>query len=147
MSDVVVDEVRRAVAQANGLPEQAASLLVGTTLEELEASAGQLAELLTAHQADPGPGPEQSEQETMADVIARASFEKRERQAALLASLHQPQQPEQPRDEQGKFTARGSGGFGGGARPLVPAPKDPVQEHDAIVLGLTQLSHLGRSQF
>jgi len=143
VSDQFIEDVRRSVAEAHSLPEAAAEFLVGTTLEELEASAAQLAELLTAHQADPEPGsPEESE--TMADVIARASFEKRERQRALIAALHP--EPQQPRDGQGKFTTSG-GLFGGGARPLVPAPKDPVREHDAIVLGLTQLSHLGRSQF
>jgi hypothetical protein len=80
----------------------------------------------------------------MADLVTRATVEKRQRQAALVASLHPP---EQPRDEQGKFAASGGRSFGGGARQPVPAPKDPVQEHDEIVLQLAQLSHLGRSQF
>jgi hypothetical protein len=144
MTDLV-DEVRRSVADAHGLPEQAASLLTGDTLAELEASAGQLAELLTARQADPEP--EESEPETMADVVTRSVVEKRQRQAALIASLHP--EPEPPRDEGGKFATKPtrSGGLGCGARRPVPQPKNPVQEHDEIVLQVAHLSSLGCSQF
>jgi hypothetical protein len=143
MTEQLVDEVRRSVADAHGLPEAAVSFLTGETLTEIEASAARLAELLAGRS---GPEPEESEPESMADVIAKSIIEKKQRQAALIGALHPD--PPQLRDADGKFASKPSGGFDGGARArLAPSPGDPVQDHNEAVVQLAQFSKLGHSGF
>jgi hypothetical protein len=146
VTDQLVDEVRRSVAAQHGLPEAAVSFLAGETLTEIEASAARLAELL-AERHRPDPEPEESEPESMADLIAKSVIEKKQRQAALIAALH-PEPPQQARDATGKFASQPSGGFDGGARArLSPRPGDPVQDHNEAVVQLAQFSKLGHSGF
>jgi hypothetical protein len=141
----LVVDVRRSVAEAHGLPEAAAGLLVGDTFAELDASAQTLSALLAKHPTDPKPGPEESEPQTMADVIAASTVAKKERQAALIASLH-PAAPEPMRDGQGRFAASPSSGLDGGARPLVPQTS-PAADHNSLIAELAAFSKLGHSQF
>jgi hypothetical protein len=114
--------VRAAVAAAHGLPEQAAGLLTGESLHELEQSAEGLAQLLADHrpqEAEPSPPPD-----PITAALATKTARKRELADRLLGRAAQP------RDEHGRFA---SASFDGGARPSVPVPKDPVAEHDRLV--------------
>jgi hypothetical protein len=130
-----LDELRHAVAAEFGLPPQAVPFLTGTTLEEVEASAGALAKLLgsSAHE------PEQAE--PLADLFANAATEKARRQRALVETLHG--RPQQARDAHGRF----AGGFDGGCRTPVPAPADPYADHDRLVADLSLLTKIGRGGF
>jgi hypothetical protein len=128
-AEAVLAELRQVVADRRGLPEAAVTFMSGTTIGEIEAEADQLAALLAARTPEQA---EETEPQTMADVVANATTLKRERQRALLQSLHSP--APQPRDEGGRFT----GGFGGGARAPVAAPSDPERDHGQLVAQLAQ---------
>jgi hypothetical protein len=134
------DEVRRDVAAMHGLPEAAAGLLLGETVDELERSAAKLAELLAAR-APTEQTPEQAN--LLADALAPGV--KQARQRALVELLHPtPRQQARPRDEHGRFTTR-SGGFDGGARQPVPIRRPPEEEHGETIVQLARLSRLGGS--
>jgi hypothetical protein len=129
MSDEL-DELRREVAAVHGLPPAAASFIAGQTLEELEASAAKLAELIGAA----GARPEQERAEPLADVFGNTARRKQEQQRALVEALHG--RPQQPRDERGRFA---SSGFDGGARESVPHRRPPEREHDELIVSLSRL--------
>jgi hypothetical protein len=103
------DELRVELVIARGLNPDAASLLTGTGVEELEASADELAKLVGARSDDQEP-----EQTDLADLFTNVSSVKarRKRQLAELLVGDAPQ----PRDERGRWA-----GFDGGARPSPPA--------------------------
>jgi hypothetical protein len=109
-----VNDLRLEVAAAHGLDPEAAQFLDGATLEQLEAQAAKLAELLAASRPADQPEP----QPTLADVFANADARKQLRRRTLCAALH-PRES-QPRDEQGRYARPAS--FDGGARPLAPRP-------------------------
>jgi hypothetical protein len=108
-------ELRRAVADAHGLPEGSEAFLRGETVEQVEESAVEFMRLLEERrEQEPKPAP---------DFFAAAAAAKAERQRALVDVI--TGRGSQPRDERGRFA--GSSGFDGGARePLPPAP----QSHD-----------------
>jgi hypothetical protein len=121
-------EVREAVAHRHGLGADAAAFLTGSTLDELDASAGLLAELVAEHRGpepttNTGPG-------TFADLIA-AKRRRKQELAALFAG-----QPAQPRDDRGRFAATD---YSRGARR--PAPSPP-ESHDET---LSRLFHTGEA--
>jgi hypothetical protein len=138
VSEQLADDVRSAVAEQHGLPEAAVGFLVGDTLEELETSAGQLAELLSSHQADPEPEPGQELTDVLASDPAAAKAAKH---AAVVRALHGP--PEQPRHPQtGQFVSRPS--LDGGARqPAAAAPPSPEDAHNRFVAELAAASKTG----
>jgi hypothetical protein len=129
-----VDELRRDIASAHGLPEEATSFLAGTTVAELEESAVRLAELFKARGApEPEPAPESS---LTAALLPGA---KAARQRALVELLH-PKQQQQLRDPQtGQFAAKPSG-FDGGARTPTLTREPPEREHDRLVTTLSQFA-------
>jgi hypothetical protein len=108
--------LRRHVAAEHGLNWQAARLLVGSTVMELEESAVALAKLL-------GKDREQ-EQEPPPGFFERAATAKAERKRAL-AAIFTGRAP-QPRDEQGRWT--GPVDFNGGARQPVPPRPEPHEQ-------------------
>ena len=122
----VDDELRRQVAQAHGLDPRAATFITGDTLDEVEASAAELAQLVDT---TPEPAPRR-------DVFTEALTAKAQRQRQLAALF--TERPARERDAQGRYTARASG-FDGGARQSVPAPADPHADHDELVVQLARL--------
>jgi hypothetical protein len=99
------DELRSIVASEYGLDRNAARLLVGETVEELETSAAALAKLL-------GERRDQGRAADAPDPFTGAAIAKRARQQALAAAL--TGRTPRPRDARGRFT-----GFDGGARQRV----------------------------
>jgi hypothetical protein len=122
-------ELRRTVAAEHGLSHDAARLLTGETLDELEASAVQLAKLF-------GRRDEQKPETTwsFADLLAAKAERKR-----ALTDLFTGWRP-QPRDEAVRFS-----GFAGGARRQ-PAPlsRDPEREHGELLGTMISLSRTFR---
>jgi hypothetical protein len=114
MSDA---ELRRTIAAEHGLGPEAAALLTGETVEELDGSARALAQLIAERREEPEPEPVPGQ-----GFFAGAAAAKAERRQALVDAL--TGRSEQRRDERGRF----SGGFDGGAR--APAPQ-PREGHDA----------------
>jgi hypothetical protein len=115
-------ELRRLVAHEHGLDEEAAKILTGATLDELDASASVLARLIGRRH----------EQETtvttpspFADVIA-ATQRRKMAITALFAGRPLP-----PRDERGRW--RPAADFHAGARR--PAPR-PAPSHDTWLADL-----------
>jgi hypothetical protein len=102
------DELRVELVVARGLNPDAASLLTGTGVEELEASADELAKLVGAR------SDQEPEQTDLADLSANVSGVKARRKRQLAELLVGDAQ--QPRDERGRWA-----GFDGGARPSPPA--------------------------
>jgi hypothetical protein len=92
------------VAAEHGLDHEAARLLVGETLAELETSAASLAKLLGERAGQEPPVA------AAPDLFTAAAALKTERKRALLDAL--VGRASQPRDERGRFAA----GFDGGAR-------------------------------
>jgi hypothetical protein len=132
MSDQLVDGVRAAIAAEHGLPEGAADFLTGETIDEIEANAVKLAELLTnSTRVQAAKDTEQLEQAADAGSLTAAlqPGAKQARQRALVELLHPKQQL---RDPHGRFTTSGSssGGFDGGARTPAPVKGPPEREHD-----------------
>ena len=123
-------EVREAVAAKHGLPARAAILLHGDTVEEVEQSAERLTTLVESH--DPGEPPQPP------SILEWARAEKAARQRSLIDALtgRQPQ----PRDDQGRFVeSAGTGGFDGGARPLMPP--EPLTADQVLAEALRTGSH------
>jgi hypothetical protein len=110
-------ELRQAVARAHGLDPEAAPLLIGETVDELDASAAKLARLIA----------ERHEQETAAAAtpgpFTNMAAERARRKAELAAIF--TGRPVQPRDEQGRYARAGE--FHRGARESAPRP---AQSHD-----------------
>jgi hypothetical protein len=123
-------DMRTEIAASHGLPQEAATLLTGDTIDELETSAQQLTQLMRTHgrQAEPTP----------ADPITaalQANHQRKRHLAETIIGRH-------PRNERGQFTPR-QGGFDGGARPLAPTPRDPMAEHNQAIAELTRRRTLG----
>jgi hypothetical protein len=125
--------LRRFVAAEHRLPEGSAVFLRGETLEEVERSAVEFAQLFREgrdqERAVGKPGP------FFADMVA-AKARRKEALAELLtgrASL-------QPRDARGRWT-----GFDGGARQPAPTRGSPEREHNELVSELTRVSRTFRS--
>jgi hypothetical protein len=123
-------ELRRAVAADHGLDERAARLLVGATVEELEASAAALARLIRERREEPEPAPA-----SPADVFGAARRAKDARKRALLNALTSA--APQRRDERGRFA--GTASFDGGARQSV---ESRPETHDQT---LTRLLRSGEA--
>jgi hypothetical protein len=102
-------ELARTIAADAGLPQAAASFLVGETVAEVEASASALAKLLA------GRVEEEATIAQTADPITRSIEAKSRKHDGLLRALHG--QPAQARDERGRFA-----GFDGGVREPAPTP-------------------------
>jgi hypothetical protein len=121
-----VDELRRVVAAQRGIPETAASLLIGETVAELEQSASKLAALIDTSR-------EQAPEHGVDDPLAHALHpaHKAEQKRRLIEMLHgHPQQ----RDAHGRFAKSGqSRGFDGGARTSLPAARPPEQAHAELL--------------
>ena len=93
-------KVRRAVAQEHGLDGDAAKLLVGETVEELDASAARLAALVHERDAQH----EQAEQlRAPTGIFELARAQKAERRERLMGALTGRAQPRDART--GKFAA------------------------------------------
>jgi hypothetical protein len=121
-------DVRALIAREYGLDSEAAGLLTGETLAEVEASAAALSKLL-------GEQREARREQTLApDFFTGAAAAKAERKQTLLEAI--TGRAPQPRDERGRFA---SSGFDGGARQTV-APRR--QSHDQW---LVDLLHHGRA--
>jgi hypothetical protein len=113
----------------------AAAFLTGSTVEELEASADGLGRLIAEHRERSEPEPDPA----TPDLLTEARTAQRERTARLAAMFTgRPKPPGQSRNELGRFAS-----FDGGARAPVPAPRDPHQEHDQVILGLATMRALG----
>ena len=116
-------ELRADLAAARGLPPAAISFLTGSTAEEVEAQADQLARLIAARV------PEQTPEQTNSLMAALAPGVKQARQRALVQALHG--RPSPPRDERGRYAAGSKAiSFDGGARTPAPLKGPPEQEHD-----------------
>jgi hypothetical protein len=113
----VSDDLRELVASEHGLSPEAASLLTGSTLAELEQSAAELSKLIG--ERDEGPAASRAR-----DPFTAAAEIKAERKQTLMAALT-GRAGEQPRDERGRFA---STGFDGGARRQAIQPRQ--QSHD-----------------
>jgi hypothetical protein len=118
-------ELRRIVAAEHGLDPKAAPLLVGETVEELDANAAALVRFVGERQ--------EPEPELAQGFFARAAEAKARRKKELLA-LFSGRAPEQPRDERGRWL-----GFDGGARRAAPVRRPPEQEHNELVAELVSL--------
>jgi hypothetical protein len=106
--------LRTLVATEHGLSQDAARLLIGETLGELEASADKLATLIGDRREQESaitPGP-------FSDMAAARA--ERKRALALIFSGRAPQRPQQ-RDQRGRFAATAAD-FSAGARQSVPRP-------------------------
>jgi len=121
------DDPRAVVAAEHGLAPEAAQFLTGETVEEMEASAVALAQLL-------GRGTDRIPHDAGAvDPISAGLRAKAEQKASLQALLTGRNQ--QPRDEQGRYT-----GFDGGARRPVRRPRDPEREHGQLIAEMAAIS-------
>jgi hypothetical protein len=127
---VTVDAVRQAVAAQHGLPEDAAGFLTGETITELEASADGLAALIASHRTGAEPDPEPA-----SDLLTAARHAQQARKRELAAMFIGRPRHQQPRDEQGRYVS-----FDGGARAPVPAPRDPLADHDRAVTRLAAMA-------
>ncbi len=126
-----LDALRVEVAAAHGLDEGAAPFLVGSTLVEIEQSAQELVGLIgSANDPHPASAPFAG----LVDPRLKA-----ERKRALARLLIGP--PAQPRDEHGRFAARG---FDGGARTPAAIRESPERQHDQLVGQLAGLSRTFR---
>jgi hypothetical protein len=79
----------------------------------------------------------------MTDEISAARDHAQQQRALLVELLRGSTTP--PQDELGELADVPSCGFDGGARTPVPAPRDPVRDHDLLVGQLASLSRTFRS--
>jgi hypothetical protein len=113
------------VADRFGLPAEAASVLHGQSIEQLEQSAAELARIVAASRpAEPEPESE------LAGALAAAAAAKAQRRSQLIGALHGGQ-AQQPRDAAGRYapTERPAATMDSGARPRVPESVSPEEEH------------------
>jgi hypothetical protein len=118
-------KLRETIAAHHRLDRRAAGLLVGSTIEELEASAVKLAKLIEEREDEEPPAVSTA----TSDLFAGARARKAERQQALVNAI--TGRAAQSRDERGRFV---STGFDGGARQSVPTPGPTHDEWLADVL-------------
>jgi hypothetical protein len=133
-----VDALRAEVATRHGLGREAAALLAGETVDQLEQSAVALAHFVDAHKGD-------AELAAEPDPITAALAGKAEHKRQLAATILGRRS--QSHDERGRFAPRGS--FDGGAREPLPAPRDPQRDHDELVAQMVRLRRIfgGSSDF
>jgi hypothetical protein len=136
MSDDL-DTLRLEVAVAHGLPESAAPFLVGSTVEEIEGSARELARFVATGETQE-PEPPEAPLAHLFDPRARAE----RKQALAELFTRRPQ----PRDEQGRYASTDRGGFDGGARTPASQGRSPEAEHGQFVGQLAALSRTFRGQ-
>ncbi len=115
------EALRRLVATDHGLDPEAAKLLSGSTLAELECSADALAGMLEAH------GAIESRQKPTADLFADLRAAKEQRQRALVDALVGRQSVQQPRGDDGRYASS----FDGGVREN---PPPPPQSHESWLI-------------
>jgi hypothetical protein len=120
-------ELRAEIVRSRGLPPDAETFVVGSSIEEFERSADGLAALFAASGRQLEPQPSGA---TIADLRAA----KAARQTALLRRFHAPSQ--QPRDEAGRFAGRSS--WDGGARLPLRLPGNPEREHGEWLVGILE---------
>jgi hypothetical protein len=138
VSEPNLDKIRAEAVEARGLDSAAARLLVGTTADQIERSADDLARLIREReQVDADDDLAQGEQPG-SDFFSRAAADKRSRREAFLSAL--VGRPQHPRDAQGRF----SGGFDGGARTSPPPPA-PTHDQTLGELFRTKAADVGRS--
>jgi hypothetical protein len=118
VSDTALDQLRAEAVAARGLDPAAVSFVTGATVEQIEASADDLARVIGQREDA------QHEQPAGSDVFSRAAEDKQRRREAFLSALVGRPQP-QPRDEQGRFA---SGGFDGGSRTPPPSPPESHED-------------------
>lgn len=123
------DDPRAIVAAEHGLDERAASFVSGETVEEMEASASALADLI-GRRDDQVP-----DDASATDPITAGLRAKAERKAQLRALFTGRSTPRQ-RDERGRYA---STGFDGGARRTVRA-RDPEREHGELLGMMASIS-------
>src|SRR5215471_11033292 len=121
------EDARTIVAAEHGLDQEAAQFLTGETVEEIQASAVALAQLI-GRSADRVP-----DDAPAVDPITAGLRAKAERKASLHALL--TGRSPQPRDEQGRYT-----GFEGGAMKSVPRPRDQLREHGQLIAEMAAIS-------
>jgi len=132
-----LDALRAEVASAHSLDARTVPFLVGLSVEEVEASAREFAQLA----ATSGARVEVDYDDPLPHAFVNARAEKRRRQRELATALHGPRLP--ARDEHGRFARRG---FDGGARTPVPIGQPPEQAHSALAGQLAGLSRLRSGQ-
>jgi hypothetical protein len=137
MSDEL-DTLRREVAVAHGLPEGAAPFLVGSTVQEIEGSARELARFV-ATGGTQEPEPPEDPLAGLFDPRVRAERKRRLTEVFTRS-------PSQPRDDQGRYASTDSGGFDGGARTPASQGRSPEAEHGQFVGQLAALSRTFRGQ-
>jgi hypothetical protein len=120
-------DVRALIAREYGLDSEAAGLLSGETLAEVEASAAALSKLLGEQREA------RREQTLPPDFFTGAAAAKAARKQALLEAI--TGRAPQPRDERGRYT-----GFDGGARRQTAPVRQ--QTHDEW---LVDVLHHGRA--
>ena len=137
MSEPSLDKLRAEAVDARGLDPAAARLLTGTTVDEIERSADELARLI-GERAETG-----EREQPGSDLFARAAADKERRRSDLLGALSgRPRQPEPvARDDQGRFV---SSGFDGGSRTPPPSPP-PSHEQTLSELFQTKAADVGRT--
>jgi hypothetical protein len=120
--------LREAIAGEYGLGDQAAALLTGSTVAELEQSAAALARLLSRNlqaadrREEPTPG-----MGFFAAAAAARDARKREL-TELFTGRTSPS-----RDERGRWAKPATGFDGGARREGLPVPKSPEQAHNELV--------------
>jgi hypothetical protein len=119
--DVERVRLRRFVAEQHDLDWKAANVLIGETVEELDASARALRRLID----------ERREADRPVDLITAAKIATAERkhQLGLLLSGRM-----QPRDAAGRYAPSAGFNFDGGARQPAPTKGPPEIEHDRTLL-------------
>jgi hypothetical protein len=124
------DDPREIVAAEYGLTPEAAKFLVGETLDEVEASAVALMQLIGRDEGrDPDPAPAPQAHDPITAALAAKAQRKR-----ALAAIFTGREP-QRRDERGRFT-----GFDGGARKPTPPRRDPEREHGQLIAHMATFS-------
>jgi hypothetical protein len=121
-----LDQLRSEVAAGCGLPAGAVAFIDAETVEGIEAQADGLVKLLGSS------GQEPAAQEDLLTTL-RAGQAQRKRELAAMFAGRRPQ----PRDEAGRFAS-----FDGGARPPLPTPSDPEQEHGQAVTALARAARM-----
>jgi hypothetical protein len=107
------EALRRLIATEYGLEPEAATFLIGSSVEELEQSAAQLAALLG----------KEREPEREPSFIEQARVAKAERKRQLTLALTGRAQP---RGDRGRWASTAS--FGGGARTPLPAQRETHEQ-------------------
>jgi hypothetical protein len=126
------EELRRAIAVRHAIPERAAVLISGETVDELEESASKLAALIdTSREQEP-----EQQADPLTDALRHGPALKAARQRALIKALHRPQQR---RDARGRFTA--GSGFDGGIRgEIITVDQSPERAHDETIVEMAKVA-------